>query len=285
MIVWLASYPKSGNTLVRSMLASYFFSKEGLYNFDLISNIKQFPNISLFEDLGINIRDEEEVIKNYIKVQNSFKKENSIEFLKTHSYLFNFHNKYPFTNLENSLGVIYIVRDPRNTVTSLAKFMSSSIEEASDIMINRLLIKGNLEVERGQGERSTVYTGTWSSNFQSWKSFKHQERYLLIKYEDLINDPENTFLKILNFVYKLNKSKFILDQKKFKNVIKTTNFNYMKNLEKEKGFKEAKKDKDGKVVPFFNLGKKNDWKILLDNKIKTKLEKAFEKEMIELEYL
>ena len=53
MIVWLASYPKSGNTLVRSMLASYFFSKEGLYNFDLIRNIKQFPNISLFEDLGI----------------------------------------------------------------------------------------------------------------------------------------------------------------------------------------------------------------------------------------
>ena len=285
MIVWLASYPKSGNTLVRSMLASYFFSKEGLYNFDLISNIKQFPNISLFEDLGINIRDEEEVIKNYIKVQNSFKKENSIQFLKTHSYLFNFHNKYPFTNLENSLGVIYIVRDPRNTVTSFAKFTSSSIEEASDIMINRLLIKGNLEAEKGKGSRTTVYTGTWSSNFQSWKSFKYQDRYLLIKYEDLINEPENTFLKILNFVYELNKSKFILDQKKFKNVIKTTSFGSMQNLEKEKGFKEAKKDKDGKVVPFFNLGKKNDWKILLDNKIKTKLEKAFEKEMIELEYL
>jgi len=285
MILWLASYPKSGNTLVRSMLASYFFSKEGLYNFDLISNIKQFPNISLFEDLGINIRDEEEVIKNYIKVQNSFKKENSIEFLKTHSYLFNFHNKYPFTNLENSLGVIYIVRDPRNTVTSFAKFTSSSIEEASDIMINRLLIKGNLEAEKGKGSRTTVYTGTWSSNFQSWKSFKYQDRYLLIKYEDLTNEPENTFLKILNFVYELNKSKFILDQKKFKNVIKTTSFGSMQNLEKEKGFKEAKKDKDGKVVPFFNLGKKNDWKILLDNKIKTKLEKAFEKEMIELEYL
>ena len=48
---------------------------------------------------------------------------------------------------------------------------------------------------------------------------------------------------------------------------------------------KQKKNKDGKVIPFFNLGKKNDWKILLDNKIITKLEKAFEKEMIELEYL
>ena len=50
MIVWLASYPKSGNTLVRSMLAAYFFSENGIYNFNLIKNIKQFPNITLFEN-------------------------------------------------------------------------------------------------------------------------------------------------------------------------------------------------------------------------------------------
>jgi hypothetical protein len=67
MIIWLASYPKSGNTLVRSMLAAYFFSQEGVYNFELIKNIKQFPAINLFEDLGINIKDDVEVIKNYIK--------------------------------------------------------------------------------------------------------------------------------------------------------------------------------------------------------------------------
>ena len=40
MFVWLASYPKSGNTLVRSMLAAYFFSKDGVYNFDLLNNLQ-----------------------------------------------------------------------------------------------------------------------------------------------------------------------------------------------------------------------------------------------------
>ena len=69
MFIWLASYPKSGNTLLRSMLASYFFSKDGIFNFDLIKNIKQFPNIALFKNLGIDIKNEKEVIKNYIKVQ------------------------------------------------------------------------------------------------------------------------------------------------------------------------------------------------------------------------
>ena len=285
MIVWLASYPKSGNTLVRSMLASYFFSKSGEFSEDLIRNIKQFPSYELFEDLGIDIKNENEVLKNYIKAQKSFNLKNSVQFLKTHSSLFNFYNKYPFTDLNNSLGVIYIVRDPRNVVTSYSKFGSLSVEKISEIMIKQLSSGGNLDASRGMTERTLVYTGTWSSNFQSWKSFKEQERYLLIKYEELVEDPEKNFIKILKFIHKLNKTNFTLDQNKFKNVIKTTTFDYMKNLEKKNGFIESKKDNDGKIIPFFNLGPKNDWRNLLDNKIKIKLEKAFEKEMEELKYL
>jgi len=60
MFIWLASYPKSGNTLVRSLLAAYFFSKDGIHSFDLIKNIKQFPHSSLFERLGVNIKNEKE---------------------------------------------------------------------------------------------------------------------------------------------------------------------------------------------------------------------------------
>ena len=66
MFIWLASYPKSGNTLVRSMLAAYFFSKDGIYNFDQIKNIKQFPKGALFERMGIDVQNEKEEIKNYI---------------------------------------------------------------------------------------------------------------------------------------------------------------------------------------------------------------------------
>ena len=286
MIVWLASYPKSGNTLVRSMLSSYFFSKSGEYNQDLIKNIKQFPSIELFEDLGIDIKNENEILKNYIKAQESFNSKKSVQFIKTHSYLFNMYNKYPFTDLSNSLGVIYIVRDPRNVVTSFSKFASLSTEQISQVMINQLSSGGNLDAARGTPERTRVYTGTWSSNFQSWKSFKAQERYLLIKYEELVDNPEKNFLRILKFIHKLNKTNFILNQNKLNNVLKTTTFDYMKNLEKENGFIESKKnDNNGKPIPFFNLGPKNDWKKLLDKKIKIKLEKAFKKEMEELKYL
>ena len=285
MFVWLASYPKSGNTFVRSLLAAYFFSKDGIYNFDLIKNIRQFPNITLFENLGINIKNDYEVIKNYIKVQETFCKKDSIQFLKTHSYLFNFENKYPFTNLNNSLGVIYIVRDPRNVATSFANFSDFSTDRAASAMINKINFGGNLETKKRRGESTRVWTGTWNNHYNSWKSFTYKDKYLLIKYEDLMLDTEKVFLKILKFVHNLNKSTFLLDKNKFKNALKTTSFSNLKNLEKTEGFVESKLDKEGKKIPFFNLGPKNDWKKLLDIKVKKKIEKAFEKEMIELGYL
>ena len=283
MFVWLASYPKSGNTLVRSMLAAYFFTKDGVYNFELIKNIKQFPNVALFEKMGIDISKEEEVIKNYIKVQETFNKKNSIQFLKTHSYLFNINN-YPFTDLNNTLGVIYIVRDPRNVVTSVANHMGISQDEAAKNMIELFKFGGDLTSTKS--DRTLVYMGTWSGNYNSWKSFKDQKRYLLIKYEDLINNRDLALRKIIKFICELNRTKFIIDQKKFKNVIETTDFKRMQKLEKEKGFAEAKvHPKTGEKIRFFNLGPKNDWKKNLDKKIKEKIEKNFKKEMKELGYL
>ena len=59
MIVWLASYPKSGNTFVRSLLSSYIFSNDGSFNFELIKNIKQFPDNSLFNQIGVDTNNEE----------------------------------------------------------------------------------------------------------------------------------------------------------------------------------------------------------------------------------
>jgi hypothetical protein len=49
MIIWLASYPKSGNTWLRSLLASYYFSEDGDFNFSLLKNIDQFPSYDHFK--------------------------------------------------------------------------------------------------------------------------------------------------------------------------------------------------------------------------------------------
>tara|TARA_B100001057_G_scaffold337630_1_gene338409 strand:+ start:352 stop:1203 length:852 start_codon:yes stop_codon:yes gene_type:complete len=283
MFVWLASYPKSGNTLLRSMLAAYFFSEDGVYNFSLNDNIRQFPSTKLFERMGIDITNEKEVIKNYIKAQESINQKEKLQFLKTHSYLFNIDN-IPFTNLNNTLGVIYIVRDPRNVVTSYAHHSGISPEHAARSMVELYKYKGDLTSMNS--ERTTLYMGTWSGNYNSWKSLKDPGRYLLIKYEDLINNKDLTFRKVIKFLCRLKGIKFKIDQVKFRNVIESTEFKKMQKLEQEKGFKEAKTNSEtGEKIPFFNLGAKNDWKKVLDPDIKTIIEVNFKKEMKELGYL
>ena len=279
MIIWLASYPKSGNTMIRSLLSSYFFSKDGIFEFDLIKNINQFPTNVFFRKFGFETKNNMQMIKNYIKVQESFNKKDQVQFLKTHSSLFNIDNNH-FTNLDCSLGAIYIVRDPRNVVSSFARHFSCSIKEASSTMINGHAIGTDTD---GYGIQ---YIGSWKYNFNSWKSFKSPKKYLLIKYEDLVNNTEETFLEIFNFINKLNKSNLIVDKKRLSNVLKSCDFELLKKKEANEGFIEAPIDKNSKKeISIFNIGKKNDYKESLDLNIRREIESSFQKEMEELEYL
>ena len=85
MIIWLASYPKSGNTLVRTMLSAYLFSEDGIFNFELLRSIKQFPHGGFFLKMGVDMSNQNETLKNYIKAQELFNKKNAIQFFKTRS--------------------------------------------------------------------------------------------------------------------------------------------------------------------------------------------------------
>ena len=272
MIIWLASYPKSGNTLLRSMLSAYLFSKDGIFNFELLRNIKQFPNDDILERMGVNADDKNEIIKNSVRAQETFNNKNSVGFVKTHNMLFNYKKKYPFTNLENTLGVIYLVRDPRNVLLSYSRHLDISIEETLKF------------ITLGKGNKNDIM-GNWSENYQSWKALSENKRYLLIKYEELTLKREEVFLKILKFIYQLTNRKLILDNKKLDNVIQSTTLKSLKNLEKEKTFIESVKDKKGRNINFFDKGDKRDWSKSLDDKSSVQLERAFKNDMLELGYL
>ena len=53
MILWLSSFPKSGNTWLRAILCSLFFTKTGIFNFKLFSKIINFDNPSMYEFLKV----------------------------------------------------------------------------------------------------------------------------------------------------------------------------------------------------------------------------------------
>ena len=281
MIIWLASYPKSGNTLVRAMFSAYYFSKDGKFNFDLLKNIKKFPDFGVFKNLGIDISNEIEVIKNYIFVQEEINKRdgNAVRLLKTHAAL-NDINGYRFTNLKNSLGAIHIVRDPRKVLVSYANHSQISFDES----LKRLLEPHTMGGQNDLQNKSVTHVGSWASNYNSWKTFAQLDKYLLVKYEDLTNKPEETFISMLKFIYKLNKAKFSLDKIKLKNMLETTTFEYLQNLEKKNSFPEAIKTDKGDYATFFKYGKKNTGKDIPTD-IKKKLEESLNLEMKELGYL
>ena len=66
MIIWIGSYPKSGNTYIRSFLSAYYFSEDGKFNFDLLKNIKQFPNAEFFDK---PIKNESDASDNWLIAQ------------------------------------------------------------------------------------------------------------------------------------------------------------------------------------------------------------------------
>jgi hypothetical protein len=280
MIIWLASYPKSGNTLIRSMLTAYLFSQDGNFNFDLLNNIKQFPDNAVFTKLGIDISDEKEVVKNYIFAQEEINKRDgkSVRFLKTHSGLNNI-NGYSFTNYKNTLGAIYIARDPRKVLKSYANHSEITFEEAQKRILNFGIVGGKSDPIN----QTVIHSGSWASNYNSWKEFKKKNKYLLVKYEDLISDPEKCFTSVLKFTYKISNSSLKIDKNKLGNVLKTTTFEYLQNLEKKENFKEA--TSVTKKIDFFKYGPKNDGKKGIPKKIIENLEKNLNKEMKELGYL
>ena len=279
MILWLASYPKSGNTMLRSFLSTYFFSKDGNFNFDLLRNIKQYPNNKLFLELGVDISNRHEIAKNHLNAQkliNQNKK--SFQFWKTHSSFVKMDG-YSFTDLNNTLGVIYIVRDPRDVVISYAHHNNQTIKQTLK-MINQNYILG-AEIK----DSIPVYLGSWSYNYNSWKVFKNINKYLLIKYEELILNDEKYFEKILLFIKNISKMDFDISEKKIKKVLEEIKFEKLKKLEKEKGFHESKKDDKGNTINFFRSGKTKQWKNNLDLKTKNMIEEVCQKEMKELGYI
>lgn len=286
MIIWLASYPKSGNTFLRSLLTSYLLTEDGKFDEKKLKEINQFPNLSLFKNIGIDTSDDLEIVKNYIKAQEKINSldANKIRFIKTHSSL-NDINGYKFTDLKNTLGVIYVVRDPRSVVRSYANHNQLSLEDATNRLLEFGATIGGIKGSDFGSNQIVTHMGSWSSNYNTWKEFKKINSYLLIKYEDLVSNTRNTFLGILEFIYKLGGVKIEINNNKLKNTIETTTFKSMQSYENQKGFTESVADDNGKKIKFFKYGYKKNEKNILPQELKKKIETELKAEMNELGYL
>ena len=280
MIIWLASYPKSGNTWVRSMLTALIYTNDGKFNFDLLDKIKQFPSQIFFKDLTNRYDDVDEIAKNWETAQDLINLNKEVKFLKTHHLKCKI-GENNFTSQRNTLATIYIVRDPRNLVNSISNHYSKSLEESKKFLMTPRYLYGFKK--NGDMKKNDIKTllGTWSQHYNFWKT--NNTNYLLIRYEDLIKDTNSALNKIIVFLKKYINIE--VNDEKIKNILNTTNFQYLKNLENEGKFNENAFENINTKKTFFYLGPKNNWKNNLDEKMKKEIENELNKEMSELGYL
>ena len=283
MIIWLASYPKSGNTWVRSFLTSLLYTDDGKNDFSNLDKIKQFPGRYQFENFVNDFQDIEEIYKNWLNAQDYINLDKKIKFLKTHHVNCTIKD-YKFYNDSNSLGAIHIVRDPRNVLISIKNhFLLKDFDEAKEFILKEKNWVGIIKNKNNIITDNQIPTliSSWKINYLSWKN--KVNNYLLVKYEDLVKNPKKEFFRISDFLEKIMNTKF--KENKILNSIKTSSFDNMQNLENKGLFKEYVKSENNTKIKFFNLGPKNDWKLYLNKEIVEEINFKFKKEMEELGYL
>ena len=282
MIIWLASYPKSGNTWLRSIISSLLYSEDGNFNFNHIYKIRQFPIRQYFEPFTKEYQNIHELKKYWIPAQDLISLKNKVEFLKTHHINCKIDD-YKFTNGDNTLGTIYVVRDPRNLVKSFTNHYSMDANKATNFLTTQqpAFASGHIDT-RDKNNNIFTLIGCWKDHYLSWTH--NNNKLLLIKYEDMLNDINKEILRIVDFIKEF--VKIDLNDEKLKNIIKSTSFQNLKNLEKKHEFTEASTDKkDNKKKNFFYLGKENKWEKYLDEENRIKIENELKDSMKELNYL
>ena len=280
MIIWIASYPKSGNTWLRALMSSYYYTNDGNFKFDLLENIDSFPSEKYFKNYPDKFLNPEDTSKYWIAEQTKINKKNKMTFLKTHMAICKVSDN-SFTNEQNSLAGIYIIRDPRNVITSLSNHYQLSLDKAYEFMKNE---KQAIYVKKNDRYLGFQLLWSWSTNIKSWIENKRFP-VLVIKYEDLMDQTFVTFKKVIDFINNITQNKVSFNKERAKNSIKNTSFRNLQKLEKEHGFAEALKEKGSeKKIKFFNLGQENNYKKLLPADLINEMNKYYKKELIQFNY-
>ncbi len=243
-VIWLASYPKSGNTYLRFLIYNYLYAEVT----ESMEVEKIMPDIHKLLSTGRALNTE---IKQTI-------------FVKSH---FLYSPKHPC--YKETQGFIYIIRNPRDVLLSNSRYSGITGNRPIDLKTFAQQFIKTMGVPRWK----KMNMGTWPEHVSSWLSATSQHPHLFIKYEDLRNDPSTCFKHIINFL------KLDLDEERIKNAIEKSSLQSMKELEKKEkdNSTETLFDNQGKDNYFVGEGKTNQSLTHLGDDIEEFFQKRFGK--------
>jgi len=246
-IIWLASYPKSGNTWMRAFIATYVEDP------DRPLRINDLPRYALgdsqvehFERLSgkaVAEMSRKEVNALRGRVQEWFVETRPDDvFVKTHNIIGKV-GKRPLISPSVTAGAIYIVRNPLDVAISLAHHFQIPLDRAIEILCERASILPASETTVEQ------YVASWSRNARSWLNAQGLVLHVT-RYEDMRHKPFKAFGAVVEFL------DLPLQHPRLRKAVRFTSFEEMRKQEGEERFVEG--HKDGRA--FFREGRVGAWK-------------------------
>ena len=282
MIIWLSSYPKNGNTWLRSLISAYYYTNDGIFlDEQQLQNIQQFPVKKYLETFDYNLKKPGDTARFWVAAQDKINLDKKIKFFKTHNALVKLGSN-DFTNKKNALGGVYIVRDPRNVLDSVSRHYQINHANALKLMQDEKSFTYDFKKKNDYSDYQFI--SSWQKNYQSWK-YNKLIPVKFIRYEDLTKETFIVFKEIVEFIDKITNNRKGFSREKAKNAVQSTSFQNLKKIEIEKGFSESIiARKDNKKIPFFHSGPNNHWQKNFEEKFIKELNNIFVKNLEELNY-
>lgn len=271
-ILWLASYPKSGNTWVRAFLANLI--ADGSEPLPL-AELSNYCMDEALPDFYTSIAGEPSTeldaarlcaLRPQVHAQIAASQPGTV-LVKTH----NMHGSFEGHALHNphvSVGAVYVVRNPLDVVLSMTYHFGLDLDQAIESLGSEELATQNDELF------VTQILGSWSMHVASWAD-KAGPNILVVRYEDMLEKPIKAFGKIAGLAGLGG------NRKRLERAIKYSSFQSLSRLERRDGFIEV----SDKTKRFFRKGRANQWRKVLDRDQVSRIVNAHREQMARFKYI
>jgi hypothetical protein len=254
-IVWIASYPKSGNTWARAFLHNLVKTRNGEVDEQDINEMARFSTWELdkkryahflgFEPDNSTHRNEIAATRHAVHRQVADTTEGLI-FVKTHNALV-MDRGHATVNFAATSGAVYIVRNPLDVAISYAHHAGAPVDDTIEYMSRK-----DVETE---GSDIAVYEvhGSWSQHVWSWTRNNNRALHIM-RYEDMLAEPEKSFAALARHL--------LIDftPQQLQTAVEHSSFARLQTQEKKRGFRERPPNADGN---FFREGRAGQWRDVL----------------------
>ena len=246
-IVWLASYPKSGNTWLRAFLHNLLLENPAAHDINRLSDLVQGHNLAVFYAKHDPRPASSYSLKDVRRLRPLVHDDLSMRSIdpvvvKTHNANV-LDPEAPVITPDVTLGAIYVIRDPRDVAVSFSHHIGWSLDDTIDFMATEYSTIG------GNDTHTYEIVSSWSHHVRSWTQEATSPVHV-VRYEDMAAFPMKTFSGLVRFLGR------DVDRTRVERAIRLSSFKVLQSQERRHGFIERSPVSD----TFFRDGKPGGWR-------------------------